>query len=507
MSRVVACLALTLALTVTVPAARAQSAISFRPLEYKEITGAISSLALDGGATEIEMGDVNGDGCPDLVSVGDHGSPFVNTQQHGVTVWLGNCLGDWTLVQTGSFGYGGVALGDVDWDGLMDVAYGVHHNYAGVDLGDQLLEVALGDGSGAAWTPWDDGLATNGETWGMFGTDLGDVDADGDLDVASNSFGCCAGVHVYLNQGDGTWVQSFGFLGGNSDMDCLFADFNGDGHLDVGAGNSQGKVYLGDGTGGFAAANTGLPSSYFGISAGDIDGDGRDELALVSGGKAQVWSLGSGNTWTSRTGNLGAVHASAQRTELWDMDVDGRVDLLAFGNGTFGVWKTNTLGFWWTVSLTSTTGNGSKPGEFLRTGGDLDHNGFPDISIVQDETIGIFNSRNRHVVFAHTAVPRRLWIRSVAPGAGRIWRGGQVRFCDWTCAVPAGMGLGSVTVELSTSGPNGPWTTLASGQVNNGRAQIIVPTGIASRSCFLRYSVQTPSATDQVTGPPFVILP
>jgi hypothetical protein len=494
-------------LVLTLPPGRAQSAISFRPLEYESITGAISSLALDGGATEIEMGDVNGDGCPDLVSVGDHGSPFVNTQQHGITVWLGNCQGDWTLVQTGNFGYGGIALGDVNWDGLMDVAYGVHHNYSGVDLGDQILEVALGDGSGASWTAWDDGLATNGEDWGMFGTDLGDVDADGDLDLASNSFGCCAGVHVYLDQGNGTWVQSFGFLGGNSDMDCLFADCNGDGQLDVGAGNSVGRVFLGDGTGGFTAASGNLPASYTGISAGDIDGDGRDELAVVVGGKAQVWSWGPGNVWTSRTGNLGAVHASAQRTELWDMDVDGRVDLLAFGNGTFGVWKTDRLGFWWNAFLGSTTGNGSKPGEFLRTGTDLDHNGFPDISIVQDETIGTFSSRNRHLVYAHTAPVRRLWIRSVAPTAGRTWRGGQVRFCDWTCAVPVGTALGSVAIELSTSGPAGPWTTLATGLTNNGRAQIVVPAGIASRSCVLRTSVQAPGASDQVIGPAFVILP
>jgi len=36
------------------------------------------------------MGDVNGDGNPDLVSVGDHGSPNVGTDQHGIMVW---CVG------------------------------------------------------------------------------------------------------------------------------------------------------------------------------------------------------------------------------------------------------------------------------------------------------------------------------------------------------------------------------------------------------------------------------
>ena len=103
-------------------------------------------------------------------------------------------------------------------DGNIDIGYGMHHNYSATDFGDQLLEVALGDGSGEKWTPWDDGLATNGETWGMFATDFADVDNDGDLDIGSISFGCCAGVHVYLNQDDGSWTISFGFIGGNSDM-------------------------------------------------------------------------------------------------------------------------------------------------------------------------------------------------------------------------------------------------------------------------------------------------
>lgn len=74
---------------------------------------------------------------------------------------------------------------------FLDVAYGMHHKWGTGDLGDQLIEVSLGDGTGMNWIPWDDGLATNGEDWGMFGADFADVDNDGDLDIGSVSFGCC----------------------------------------------------------------------------------------------------------------------------------------------------------------------------------------------------------------------------------------------------------------------------------------------------------------------------
>ena len=78
------------------------------------------------------MGDVNGDGCPDLVSVGDHGSPFINTQQHGVTLWLGRLRrGTGPSCRSATSATEAIALGDANWDGLMDVAYGVHHNYSG----------------------------------------------------------------------------------------------------------------------------------------------------------------------------------------------------------------------------------------------------------------------------------------------------------------------------------------------------------------------------------------
>ncbi len=478
------------------------------PLDYADFTGAIASLGLDGGPTEVEIGDLNGDGCPDLVSVGDHGSPLIGTQQHGVTVWLGDCAGGWILLQTGNFGYGGVALGDADGDGLIDVGYGVHHDYSSTDLGDQLLEVALGDGSGGAWTPWDDGLATHGETYGMFGTDFGDVDGDGDLDLGSNSFGCCAGVHVYLNQGNGTWAQSFGFLGGNSDHTFEFADFNGDGHLDIATGNSIGRAWLGDGQGGFQAADGNLPSGkYFGIATGDLNADGRDELCTTDADLARVWSWSPGNAWVELTGNLTGLAVPMERIDLVDMNRDGSVDLVGSGEGLWGVYWTNGQGLWRRLWAGPMPGTGSRHATALRSGQDLDHNGFPDVSVIQNEPRGIFNTENHHYVFAETSSPVDLDIQPLSPGPGRVWRGGQTRFVEWTSAVP-GSDLGTVILALSTSDGGPPYTFLASGVPNSGRTQVIVPTGTSSTVCRLIYVVTTSTPLrKRSTGPAFTILP
>ncbi len=105
-------------------------------LRYVESSNGLEVPHLESGRTEIELGDANGDGCVDILSIGDHGSPYVNTDEHGIMVWFGNGRGSWSVYQNGNFGYGGIALGDADGDGLMDVGYGMHHNYSGVDFGD-----------------------------------------------------------------------------------------------------------------------------------------------------------------------------------------------------------------------------------------------------------------------------------------------------------------------------------------------------------------------------------
>jgi len=456
---------------------------------YVDSSSGLETPRMESGRTEIEFADANGDGHPDLVCIGDHGSPFINTTEHGVMVWFGNGSGTWSVFQNGNFGYGGLGLGDVNGDGLLDIGYGMHHNYSGNDFGDQLLEVALGDGTGTNWTPWDDGLATNGETWGMFGVDLADVDNDGDLDIGSISFGCCAGLHVYLNNTDGTWVQGFGFLGGNSSQEFFFGDIDGDGDADFAASHGNGTVYLGDGRGGFTLADGNLPAPIWrsGVSLGDVNDDGRADLAFIRSGGLAVWTWTGFGTWQSLSSGL-PTGGSFNATQIADMDLDGHGDLVAFSNAAIVVYRGDGAGNWQQMASVAAQPN-TCGFAALRAGTDVDHNGFPDIGVVAEENCQPFvGGRNRPRVYKESSTPTAAWIYPKYPRGGEVFLGGSVQFVDWHAAVPGGA-TGSMTIELSRRGPAGPWQQVAAGLPNNGRFQWTLPTNIYSDDCRLRYTL------------------
>ncbi len=473
-------------------------------VSYVESSFGLAEPGLEGGRTELAFGDVDGDGHPDLVSVGDHGNPGVNSDQHGILVWFGNGAGAWSLSMGGNFGYGGVALGDVNGDGLLDVGYGIHHNYSGTDLGNQLLEVALGDGTGLTWQPWDDGLATAGESWGMFGTDFADVDNDGDLDIGSVSFGSGAGLHVYRNNGDGSWTHAFGFLGGNSSMIFVFGDVDGDGNADFATSHGAGTVYRGDGSGGFTLSDTGLPAGSWrnGVDLGDIDADGREDLAFATSAGAAVYRWQDGS-WVNRSGELAGIGGGVALTQIADMDGDGFGDVVALAEDHTRVYLGDGAGHW---TLAATVPTDAACGvEALNAGWDVDHNGRADFAYVTEEDCQIFvGGTNALHLFREATAPGAAVILPVAPRGGEVWVAGSTRFVDWHAAVPSGSP--SVTIELSTAGPAGPWALVGEGVPDNGRFQWKVPASTPpSTACHLRLTLHSDPPVSAVTPASFTI--
>lgn len=458
---------------------------------------AFSALTAEGGKVQARFFDIDQDGHRDLITVGDHGSPLIGTNQHGISVFFGNGTGTgWVLYQNGNFGYGGIDAGDLNNDGLMDVAYGMHHNYNTTDFGDQLIEAALGDGTGMNWTPWDDSLATAGETYGMFGTELGDLDEDGWLDIASGSFGCCAGTHVYLNKGTGEWHHSFGYINGNTEKYPRLGDLNHDGHLDLATCHQFGGVYFGDGNGGFTLAHHNLPTSVnfgcFDVSLGDLDNDGDDEIALVAPGTwiPQVYRWNDATTtWVSMSTGL-PTSGTWFVSRLADLDADGFLDLVVVGNSQLVAYKGNGGSSW--ASMYSVALPNFIACQDLAIA-DVDHNGKPEIMIWADYSTGTFSHSNQIKLLRETTVASALSISALYPSGEECLPAGAVGAIEWNSAVPGGH-ASSVRIDLSISGAGGPWLPITLAAPDNGAYQWTVPGGTISTDCYLRLI-----ATDSVT--------
>lgn len=349
----------------------------------------LNTPSLDGGPMEVELADINQDGHLDILSVGDHGNPYINTQEHGIMAWLGDGTGTWTIHQNGDFGYGGCAIGDLNLDGHPDIAWGIHHNYGPTGFGDTLIGAALGDGTGINWTGWATGLGTGGETWGMGATDFADFNNDGLLDLVSQSFGYGNGYHVYQNNGNGTWTQRYASTAENTNDDLQCCDINADGNMDFIGTRATTYVMLGDGHFGFTLCQTGIPSgTILGLNRGDANNDGCDDLVIGYdniGIRCLLYDHTS-NQWTSAS--TGLPTTGDYNVQYGDVNGDGNLDIIAFTTNTGKAYLGDGTGTW-TADATF-----SMPGSYtmLRVDGDFDHDGREDVLIVADN--GVYESYN-----------------------------------------------------------------------------------------------------------------
>jgi hypothetical protein len=216
----------------------------------------------------VAIGDFNGDGHLDLAVSGQHSI----TSDWAFSTLLGN--GDGTFqpskYQSSNFrGASHLAVADFNRDGNLDIIE--------IDvINTNFVAVALGNGDGT-FKP----LVTSaipGESY----TAIGDLNGDGILDlVGSNTF---SGPYVTLGNGDGTF-QTPTYLNTTSTAGGVaLADLNGDSKLDIVFGGNNAMVYVclgnGDGTFQTCAGYSDDPGGFGYVHVVDLNADGKPDLII-----------------------------------------------------------------------------------------------------------------------------------------------------------------------------------------------------------------------------------
>jgi hypothetical protein len=162
------------------------------------------------------------------------------------------------------------------------------------------------------------------------GVALGDFNGDGQLDIAVSNKGT-RNVSVFFNQGDGTFSDPTLFAVGAAPGKLRAGDINGDGETDLVMLSGPNKVTIlaGDGAGGFAAPSS-LATGGRGAAdlvLGDFSGDGRTDIAIANSGSKNVTVLVPDATFIFGTPQVFALSSSPRALAIGDIDGDGRLDL------------------------------------------------------------------------------------------------------------------------------------------------------------------------------------
>jgi hypothetical protein len=267
-----------------------------------------------------------------------------------------------------------------------------------------------------------------------------------------------------------------------------FGDFDNDGNVDFTVARQDGMAYFGNGNGGFQKKDNGLPSTgNFGadyVFAADTDGDGTDELGFCMNGGIHVykWNATS-NIWQNASGVLPAS-GSFYTMNIADLNSDGFMDIAAVSTSACSIYLGNGTNTW-TPSTTVTIQNMNFP-QAMATG-DLDHNGRPEILILARFPVGWFNSINKLYLLNEQTVASANSIMPVSPYRDQCLPNNAVRFIKWQSEQAPGT-ITRVNLELSLTGANGTFDTIAINLPDNGIYQWTVPAAVSSPNCVIRFT-------------------
>jgi hypothetical protein len=278
----------------------------------------------------VEIADLNGDGKFDLV--------VANEQSNDVTILLGDGKGRFTQATGSPFPAGhlpnDIAIGDFNRDAKLDLAIANHE--------EKHLTVLLGDGRGG-FTPAPNSPVPAAVRPHTHGVATGDVNGDGTLDLVTESWGDNQ-VAVLAGDGKGGFKTPARFfpVGKMPYQRVRVGDVNGDRKSDIITTNLEGNsvtILLADGKGSFKQpAGSPFPcgDSPFNFAIGDVNNDGKPDLAIVNSPRSAARSgregltvlLGDGTgAFKLMTGSPLATGEIPNRVAIGDVNGDGIGDI------------------------------------------------------------------------------------------------------------------------------------------------------------------------------------
>jgi len=244
-----------------------------------------------------------------------------------------------------------------------------------------------------------------------YSVSIGDLDGDGKSDLAVANYTSNT-VSVFRNistTGGVSFAAKVDFTTGSSPKSVSIGEIDGDGKPDLvvtnsGVSNSV-SVFRNTSTSGgvsFAAkVDFGTGSSPWSVSLGDLNGDGKTDLAVANRTGFSVSVLR--NTSTSGGVSFAAkvdfsAGSSPYSVSIGDLDGDGKPDLAVASNGTNSAsvyQNTSTSGG---ISFAAKVDFSAGSGPISISIGDIDGDGKPDLAVAN-------NSGNNASVFRNTSTP------------------------------------------------------------------------------------------------------
>jgi len=287
------------------------------------VSSSVGPLNAVGYLESVAAGDFNADGRLDIVVSGFGSSSTSNS----LTVFRNDGNNSFfPLTFTAGNGPAGVAFGDFNGDGLLDIV--AANRYSGT------LTLLRNNGAGS-FIPFSATPSVGSEPTALV---VSDFNNDNRVDIAVANSGSNT-ISVLIGAGDGSFTSTPLAAGGTPGA-LVAADFDGNGSTDLAvANNSSGNIslFLNAGNASFAAAsNIATLARPRALAAGDFNGDGVLDLGYssVGGITTLITTLNGSGAVTLAARESNPASSNVSSLVAVEFNTDGLTDLAYTTNDT-----------------------------------------------------------------------------------------------------------------------------------------------------------------------------